>query len=353
MTTTLIVRDAIFAINGAPEQRGEAREHLRTRIREVARMERRTAEECIEVLTSVARGDGADPEALEALVVVALAVPELATRFNLAPVQTGRKLAARLERSGDIDRTVAVLEVLREAFPGQEGLERDLAQLMRRQGTVQDLVARYFERAHKLVREGRNEEAAGWLREVLQLDPTRKDAARLMRNLRFKRTSRPGRSRGSFGRLLLVLALALGLGWTGLREVRLSAEFRALPPAAGAGLGQLKRRLSDLDAFIQRNPVWLGALRAVAERTDLRVQVGLLEEKARAEREAAEQAQRERFESAELCRDRGLMAVQAGDVPGALAAFREALAYGGPDWPQFARVSKDVSDLEAHGAEVR
>src|ERR1051326_628003 len=146
MTTTLIVRDASLAINGAPEKRGEPREHLRLRIADVAHMEARTAEECVEVLSSVSNGEGADPDVLEALVIVGL------------------------------------------------------AQLMRRQGMVQDLVNRYFERARKLMREGRNNEAAGWLREVLQLDPSRKDAARLIRDLRFKRAgSRRRRGNGGAG----------------------------------------------------------------------------------------------------------------------------------------------------------
>src|SRR6185436_5780591 len=70
MTTTLIVRDATLAINGAPEKRREPREHLRLRVAEVAHMEERTAEECVEVLTAVAGGDGAEAEVLEALVIV-------------------------------------------------------------------------------------------------------------------------------------------------------------------------------------------------------------------------------------------------------------------------------------------
>lgn len=347
MTTTLIVRDAMLAINGAPEKRSEPREHLHLRVAEVAHMDERTAEECIEVLNSVASGEGADPDVLEALVIVALAHPSLAKRLKLPTVSTGRRLAAILERSAALERTLAVFELLQKHFPGHESLERDLSQLMCRQGMVQDLVNRYFERAKKLVREGRNNEAAGWLREVLQLDPGRKDAARMMRDLRFKHAKRSRRRSGSWRTLFAVAMLALGLSWAVLREFRLGEEFRAVPQAAPGNVPALKRRLADLEQFIASHPLWHGALQVLNERTALRVQLAVLEAKAVEEREAAERAVRERLEAADLCRLRGLSCAQAGDVRGALAAFREALQHGGPDWIHHERVSRDVADLEA------
>lgn len=310
-------------------------------------MDERTAEECIEVLTSVAGGEGADPDVLEALVIAALAHPALAKRLKLPTVATGRRLAAILERSSAIERTLAVFEVLQRHFPGHESLERDLSQLMCRQGMVQDLVNRYFERATKLVREGRSNEAAGWLREVLQLDPGRKDAARMMRDLRFKRVKHSRQKSGNWRFLFVVALLALGLSYAVLREFRLSEELRTLPQAAPGNVPALKRRLADLEGFIASHPLWHGALQVLSERTALRVQLAVLEAKTEAEREAAERATRERLEAADLCRGRGLACVQAGDVRGALAAFREALAQGGPDWTHYERVSRDVADLEA------
>ena len=347
MTTTLIVRDAMLAINGAPEKRSEPREHLQLRIAEVAHMDERTTEECIEVLGSVANGEGADPDVLEALVIASLAHPALAKRLKLNTVQIGRRLAAILERSNAIDRTLSVFELLQKHFPGHESLERDLSQLMCRQGMVQDLVNRYFERAKKLVREGRNNEAAGWLREVLQLDPGRKDAARMMRDLRFKRVKHSRKRSGNWRSLFVVALLALGLSWAVLREFRLHEEFRTLPQAAPGNVPALKRRLADLESFIASHPLWHGALQVLTERTALRVQLAVLEAKSESDREAAEQAARERLEAAELCRARGMQCVQAGDVRGALAAFREALQEGGTDWPQYERVSRDVADLQS------
>lgn len=348
MTTTLIVRDATLAINGAPEKRGEPREHLKLRVAEVGHMDPRTAEECVEVLSAVAGGDGADPDVLEALVVIGLAQSRLAQRLNLPTEATGRRLAVRLERSGDIDRSLAVLELLQQHFPGQAALEHDLAQLMRRQGMVQDLVSRYFERAKRLVHEGRSHEAAGWLREVLQLDPSRKDAARLLRNLRFKTTARSKkRSGGGIAFVLATALLAFGVFYELVREFRLREEFLSLPIAGADSVPVIKRRLTDLEQFVEKHPVWHGMFQVLTERSELRIQLAVLEEQARQERETAERAVRERLEAADLHRERGLMRIQGGDTRGALEAFRQALEAGGPDWPHHARVSRDVSDLEA------
>lgn len=346
MSTTLIVRDATLAINGAPEKRDEPRAHLRLRVAEVAHMDPQAADECAEVLLSVATGEGADPEVLEALVILSLAHPKLAKRLELDSVGTGRRMAAALDRGGDPDRAFAVLELLQQHHPGQPTLERDLAQLMRRQGMVKDLVGRYYDRARKLVREGRHGEAAGWLREILQLDPGRKDAARLLRDLRFKRGPRPKGRSFAFRPLFLVAVLGLGASYLALRELRLRGEFVALPQAAGENPEVLRRRLGELERFVESHPLWHGALRALTERTDLRLRIALLEERERTQREAAQRTERERLDAAELCRARGLMHVQSGDAKRGLEALREALAYGGPEWPAFEQVSRDVSVLE-------
>jgi tetratricopeptide (TPR) repeat protein len=348
MTTTLIVRDATLAINGAPEKRGEPREFLRGRVEDVATMDQRTAEECAEVLGSVAHGEGADPEVVQALVIVALAQPALAAHLKLPTTALGRRLAARLERDGEVERAMAVLELLLQHFPGEDALERDLAQLMRRQGMVQDLTNRYFARAQKLIREGRINEAAGWLREVLQLDPSRKDAARVLRNLRFKRTVGVRKRGGGFRFVLVTAALVIGVAFGVLREVRLRAALQAVPEAPSGNVVALKRRLVELDAFSERHPIWHGALDVLSERSELRVQVSVLEEKARAESEAHARAERERLENAELCRRRGLDLAQSGDLRGALDVLRQALVHGGPDWERREEVLRDVEALEEH-----
>lgn len=346
MTTTLIVRDATLAIHGAPDKRGEPREHLRLRVAEVAHLDTRTAEECVEVLGAVAGGEGADPEVLEALLILSLAHPRLAETSKLAPMPAGRRLATRLEREGEIDHAMAVLELLLAQFPGHEALERDMAQLMRRQGMVQDLVGRYFERAKRCIAEGRPSEAAGWLREVLQLDPARKDAARLIRDLRFKKMKQGRKLGGGLKVFVALLLCAAGIGALVRRELALAEDFRALPGANEGSTASLERRLSTLEKFVERHPVWHGSLGVLSERSELRVRLAVLADKARQERESVELEQRLTLQNADLCRTKGLRQAQNGDIAGAIEAFTEALEYGGPSWEHRERVARDLADLE-------
>jgi tetratricopeptide (TPR) repeat protein len=349
MTTTLIVRDATLAINGAPEKRAEHREHLRSRIAEVARMDPRTAEDCVEALSGVSEGEGADPDVLEALIIVGIAQPDLAERLGVATLSIGRRLASRLEKLSEIERTMAVLELLQQHFPGNDALEHDLAQLMRRQGMIKDLVERYFGRARSLMREGRNGEAAGWLREVLQLDPSRKEAARMIRNLRFKgRGTGSSQFAGFLRFLLLTVAISVGGAYAVLRELRLRDEFRDLPRAVEGRPETVERRLASLERFVQEHPIWHGALGVLAERSELRVQVEVLRDGRRLAEEAEQRARVESLEAADLCRARGMNLFEEGDLTGALEAFREALGHGGESWPERQRVQRDVADLEAH-----
>jgi tetratricopeptide (TPR) repeat protein len=302
----------------------------------------------MEVLSSAASGEQADPEVLEALIIVGLAHPVLASRMSVVPVNTGRRLAVRLERRGEIDRTLALLEVLLAHFPGQDTLERDLAAVMRRQGMVQNLVERYFERAQRLIREGRHQEAIGWLREVLQLDRSRKDAARLIRDLRFRANSSVRHRSVRWKVVVSALALSVGLSFLALREIRLREKFKSIPQAAGENLGSLRRRLGDLEEFFERYPVWHGAFAVVSERSKLRVAVERLEAQERAAKDAQEARERERVEGAQLARNRGKMKAGSGDIAAALAEFELALQLGGPDWPQRQEVEKDVAAMRAY-----
>jgi len=60
MANTLIVRDATLAINGAPEARCDARDHLRLRVAEVQVMDPETLAACAEVLRSSGSGENVD-----------------------------------------------------------------------------------------------------------------------------------------------------------------------------------------------------------------------------------------------------------------------------------------------------
>ena len=90
----------------------------------------------------------------------------------------------------------------------------------------------------------------------------------------------------------------------------------------------------------------------LSERSELRVRLAVLADKLRQEREAHEQAERDRLQDADLCRANGLRLVRNGDVEGAIEAFEQALELGGPQWEQRERVTRDLTDLQAHLSET-
>ena len=349
MSSTLIVRDATLAINGAPEARGPLREHLEMRVEEVAALPPQVAGECCEVLRGVAgNGEDADPEVLEALTTLALAKPSEAERLGISAIASGRRLAARFEQDNRPDDAIGLLELLLESFPGSRAVERDLQAVMRRQGMVQNLVQSYLARAKALLREGKNQEAIGWMREVLLLDRSRKDVARMIRDLRLqeKGSARPTAAQGRV--VLLVMALLACLAYVGLREKRLHEEFVLIPAARSGDLESMHARLSALERFASANPIWHKSLMVVAERSDLRIEVDRLQQRETLRLESEAAKARERAEAAELARERGLMRAADGNYEQSLADFRQALELAADDWEHRERVERDVAALIRH-----
>jgi len=353
MASTLIVRDATLAINGVPEARGDARDHLRSRVGEVGAMDAETVAACAEVLRSSGAGENVAADVLEAMTILGLAQPAEAERFGISPLAAGRRLAARLEQSGDPDFAMAVLEILLEAFPHQSSLERDLSALMRRQGMVNDLVHRYEDRAKRLLREGKTQEAIGWLREVLLLDGSRKDVARLVRNLRLKQTAgRRGHST-VWRKILVLLLVSLGTTFLVLREQRLRTEFQSMTPAVAGNLQSMRKRLALLEAFLDANPIWHGSLLVISERTGLRVDIDRLEQEERLKVEAAEAQLTEQIESANLLQAKARAKVDIGEFQQALEALKAAREIAPAGWEGATSVENDIQAISQYLEENR
>jgi tetratricopeptide (TPR) repeat protein len=346
MSSILILRDATLAINGAPERRAAPRTHLEERVEVVAGYDTATIEACIATLMPAGGGEDSDPEVLEALFLVGLAHPVIAEAQGVNALVAGRSLAARAERAGDVERALAALDLLVRAFPGNKVLERDLAALMRRQGMVQDLVARYMERANGLLRAGRTEEAVPWLREVMLIDRSRKDVARLIRDLRFRQTARVrGEKRRYAG--LVAVALAIGLlAGVVLRERKLSDSFAALSEVVEGDLESMRSRLADLEDFVDQHPVWHGSLAVLEERSRLRVAIERLAEQEALAREARSQEDHNRSEEADLARRRGVLYFDRGDFARALDEFQTALELAAANWPERERAARDIDAIE-------
>jgi tetratricopeptide (TPR) repeat protein len=347
MSSTLIVRDVTLAVNGAPETRGQPEEHLRQRLEVAAGFEADIVSECIEVLNPIGGTPQSDVEALEALMILGLSQPEICADLGISALQSGRQLASVLEEQGQVEYAVAVLDLLAERHPKNKAVDRDLAGLMRRRGMANDLIERYHERARVMLKAGRTEEAVDSLREILLLDRSRKDVARMIRDLRFQendeqRVKRRGR-RIAIGALCLSLCLSLSV----VREIHVRREYQALPGALPEDLTSMRARLGSVEEFVERYPIWHGSLEVLRERSQLRVDVTQLEEAIRVAEEKREAARLRREELAEAARERGRMLAGSGDFAAAIAEFEQSLELAAPDWPHRARVERDVEAITA------
>ncbi|MEW6071908.1 MAG: hypothetical protein AB1726_04830 [Planctomycetota bacterium] len=353
MTSTIIARDATLAINGAPETRGEPASFLRERIQAISHLDPEMVEQCAEVLLALAASEDPDPEILEALTILGLSQPRIGAQAGVSAVSCGRRLASRLERDGAPEHAKVVLELLAEHHPGQRSLERDLAALMRRTGMVEDLVARYLERAQGLLREGRTAEAIAWYREVLLLDRSRSDVARAIRDLRYQEVDQ-GRTKKRRRRAVALVLLASTLLTLGvLREVRVRQAFAALPAVDGNDLDGMRIRLAALEEFLRRHPVWHGSLGVLAERSTLRVGIESRSQELAYQAEMEREAAARRLEAIRLARQRGRQLASAGDYAAALRELEGALRLADPAWSEREQVERDVEALRRYLEEGR
>jgi tetratricopeptide (TPR) repeat protein len=297
--------------------------------------------------------DPSDVRRLEALLVLGLAHPTVLDEHRIQLAVEGRRLAVLLERSGHAERARALLEVLSSRMPEEADVDRDLSDMMRRTGSTAELVDRYLARAEQAVQEGRPLEAVPWLQQVLLLDRTRRDVARMIRDLRYGESERKSRVRRRVrvtGMLFVVSALVIGVF---VREWRLEDSYRSLPPVEDSDLGAMQTRLASVEDLIETNKFWIGMFRAVSERGRLveairqhsvRVQDRQLEDHIDRMRKA---------DMAEAARTSGLASVDRGEFDSALEDFKRALDLAGEDWPHRPRVEADIDAIEAWQAEKR
>jgi tetratricopeptide (TPR) repeat protein len=352
MSSTLIVRDAIALVMGDDAAPPELEGHLRARVEAVRSMPSKQVEEVLATIAADA-GEDAASDVLSAALVLCLAHPRQAAGQKLNAAACGRRLAGAFEREENVDSAFAALRVVSAAAPGNAGIERAYASLMRRQGMVQELVDRYLARAQHLLDEGEQQEAIPWLREVLLLDRSRKDVARMIRDLRFDEveSKRARRRRVRVAGVALALSLAVSLGV--LRERNVRRQFEVIPAAMHGDLPALQTRLGAIERFVGANPVWHGALGALQERSELRVEIERLQEEAAARLELEESARRRQDSMADSACIMARHAAERGDFAAALEEFRHALELASESWPHTERTRRDVEALEEHLAQAQ
>jgi tetratricopeptide (TPR) repeat protein len=341
----LIARDVVGALTG--DSTGGNRLELRALMERAAtEFDNRTADAFGRCLLDSLTEDPANLGLLEALVVLGLAHPEALRRHQISLVVEGRRLAVLLERQGDQERARSLLELLAGRLPKERTIDQELAGILRRSGNTEELIERYLKRAGACVDEGQISEAIPWLQEILLLDRSRRDVARMIRDLRYQEAEKVERSARRTRMIgLLVVVTALITAVVG-REVSISRELGQLPQVEGHDPETLYSRLAGLDEIIEANTFWFGMIGPCSERDELREEQRIFEDdQARVARKAEVERQR-MMEMAEAARLRALMNFDRGDYDKALADFRRSHSLSTPGWEHRPRLEANIEALE-------
>jgi tetratricopeptide (TPR) repeat protein len=286
-----------------------------------------------------------DESALEALIVLGLAYPDLLARHRISMPQEGRRLAVLLEKRGDAERAQSLLELLLALHPEDRSIDGELSGVMKRSGSLERLVERHLSRAEEAMRDGRREDAINWLREVLALDRSRRDVARMIRDLRYEEEQRRTALRRRIQRAVAIVLVVGAATAAVMRNNRIDERYAALPAAADNDADAMRARLAAIDELVDESPLWLGMWAASRERTRLRTAIDRDESK-RAElarKTADERARRETQADAE--RTRARMAAERSEFAEALVHLQGALQHAPPEWPHRAQVERDIQAI--------
>ncbi len=285
-------------------------------------------------------GSPEDRDLLLSLLLLGFTNESLRERNHDAFIGEGRRLAILWERDGHTARAHELLEALCRTFPGERLLENELANLMRRSGNLDRLIERHIQRAEQAAALGRRREAITWLREALTLDGSRRDLARMIRDLTYADSHkvRWGRCIGLSG-----AALAVILGVAGLvrRERAIRAEYAAIPPALASDKVSTVSRLNAIEMLIAENVLWSGLFDAGRERALLRAQVARLDlQETVLGDQVREAEERAALEAQSLC-DQARAQAGVGSLELALSLYQQALALAPSRWDGRERAEAD------------
>ncbi len=345
--TDFSVDDVVNALTNPPSgEEGVIMELKDQLLRAAAEVDRRTAETFGRALVDSLCDDPGDVRRLEALLILGLAHPPILGKYHVSLAQEGRRLCALLENIGESERSRSFLEMLAEHLPEERELQQDLSSLLRRNGDVDELVDRCLKHADEAVQDNRPMDAIPWLQEVLLHDQTRRDVARMIRDLRYQEMETSRRSRRRNRIVLLLVVISTTLSALFVREHKIGEEYAALPPAAIEDVSALNARIDGIDGLIAGNRFWFGMFGVVGERSELRKQKDRLESMlAEAERRRIAK-EGDRAANAESLRLRAIDAVAGAKYEVALGLFKESLAQGAPDWERRERVQRNIEAIE-------
>ncbi len=143
-----------------------------------------------------------------------------------------------------------------------------------------------------------------------------------------------------------VLVVSTSICMAALYNRNAQGEWEALPAARTDDVDSVAARLSEIESFNQRYPVWLGLRKAQTEHSFLRTRLEVLKTEAVLAAAQSQEQSDSRQHEAELARQRGLQFAQSGDFRGALDEFRIALYSSESDWEERDRITRDVNAIE-------
>ena len=292
--------------------------------------------------------DSSNPRTLAALVVIGIAYPDVARAHRVDLVTEGKRLATLFERAGEPEQARDVLETMAREMPEERSLDHELAGVMRRNGDVDELIDRYLARADEAVAKSRPLDAVPWLQEVLLLDRSRRDVARMIRDLRFSESDRKTRSSRRNRVLGVPLLISTLITSFIVREFDIRSEFRSLAPVIEGDLASFETRLAAIDQLVADNQFWLGMYGVMTERHRLIGDIAELNEQLAREQRESVRLDEQRAGLAEAARERGLMLARRGDFDAALRDLRHSLELTDADWEHRERVLADVAAIEGY-----
>ena len=343
----LIVEDVVSALTGAHD--GAGSEDMRHQLqRAAADFDKRTADAFGRALLDSLCDDPGNLRHLEALMILGLAHPDVLDSHRISLAVEGRRLAVLLERAGEQDRARTVLELLANHMPEERTIDHELAGLMRRSGNTDELVERYLYRAEQKVADGRISEAIPWLQEILLIDRTRRDVARMIRDLRYENAERTARRAKSIRTALMLAVVGVVLVGAVTHEVNVRKSFGEIPSLQEESLDSMRERHAGLTLFLDSNKVWTGYFLASRELSSLGRRISREERRIAEEQAAAQAVITRRFERANAARNRALMYAERTQFEKALKDFRTSIEEMDPTWEHYDQVQRDIRALEEH-----
>lgn len=339
------VADVVEALLGSDHESAEPCDLEAQAARVVDEVDAQTAEAHCRSLLAHLADDPQSVRELEALIVLGLAHPDVLDAHRIPLAQEGRRLAHLLERDGHAEHAQQLLELIASRSPEDRQIDHELASMMRRTGNADRLVERYLRRAEECVASDRTKEAISWLQEVLLIDRSRRDVARMIRDLRWGDQEKRLRWRTRLRTSAIVLVLVTAVLLVVQRERDVAARFAAVPAAIGGDLASLRQRAEQLDRLQEENPFSVRLFEAARERARLQVEITQLEAKS-AQQQLARRSQREsELAIAESARKQGRILAQQDRYPEALEQFERALASGPGDWNMRAQITRDIAAI--------